>query len=115
MRVVANGMDGDLLRDIRQNTRYNSIHTTPDARYNAERQKLEKFLPETEYKRNVDLDDQIERRLSGNDFKTLSIDNSAYKVCSEEGKVGSDLQNMPITTKNKARVKFDVSNISQKQ
>lgn len=77
-------MDGDF-RYIKKLPRYNSIHTSPDARFNG-RNVYEKLQPETEYKRDVDLDEhgQIDRRLSGNDFPTQVQDSSARKVCSEE-------------------------------
>ena len=85
--VVANGMDGDLVKDTKRLPRYNSsVHASPDARLNG-LHVLEKHNPETVYKRDVDLDGQIERRLSGNDFMAHAHDTSGRQVCSEEDKV----------------------------
>jgi hypothetical protein len=106
-------MDGDLFRDGKRLPRYNSIHSSPDARFNG-LSVLEKHKPETEYKRNVDLDEHVERRLSGNDFTPNVHESSARQVCSEEDKVDEDGQRRSSTTKHKAKVKVDVSNFATK-
>ena len=106
--MVANGMDGDLERDGKQLPRYNSIHTSPDTRFNG-LGALEKLQPETEYKRNVDLDGHSERRLSGCDFTPHVHESSARQVCSEEDRVDEDGQRKSSTTKHKGKVHVDVS------
>lgn len=111
--IVANGMDGDLVRDGRGLPRYNSIHSSPDARFNG-LSVLEKLRPETEYKRNVDLDGHVERRLSGCDFTPHVHENSARQVCSEEDKVDEDGQRRASTSKHKAKVIVDVSAFAAK-